>query len=222
MHWKAKRDLDRNPCRKQSKPLRQLTCERSIETFRMNISSWFWSMRKIDSNLKSIEKWNGILPEVTGAGAIPFIGWVGNEKLIQDFIKIRVESVVFGRIKNTLCFIWIFMRMEKDQFYSITRAYKGFCLLALRNSYFLWRILDINETKKYGMALFYAMEKSILLFVGRQKKQQSPIYHFCRWKSTWSSCLKLEIETNENFRIDPKSRSTSPTYRQIAKAALDV
>lgn len=28
----------------------------------------------IEANLKAIEKWNGILPQVTGAGAVPFIG----------------------------------------------------------------------------------------------------------------------------------------------------
>ncbi|HCZ11326.1 MAG TPA: HflC protein, partial [Nitrospiraceae bacterium] len=30
--------------------------------------------RKIEANLKAIDKWNGILPQVTGGGAVPFIG----------------------------------------------------------------------------------------------------------------------------------------------------
>ena len=40
----------------------------------MNISPDLIELRKIEANLKAIEKWNGILPQVTGAGAIPFIG----------------------------------------------------------------------------------------------------------------------------------------------------
>jgi hypothetical protein len=40
----------------------------------MNISPDLIELRKIEANLKAIEKWNGILPQVTGAGAVPFIG----------------------------------------------------------------------------------------------------------------------------------------------------
>jgi hypothetical protein len=41
---------------------------------RANISKDLIELRKIEANLKAIEKWNGILPQVTGAGAVPFIG----------------------------------------------------------------------------------------------------------------------------------------------------
>ena len=41
---------------------------------KMNISPDLIELRKIEANLKAIEKWNGILPTVTGAGAVPFIG----------------------------------------------------------------------------------------------------------------------------------------------------
>ena len=40
----------------------------------MNISPDLIELRKIEANLKAIDKWNGILPQVTGSGAIPFIG----------------------------------------------------------------------------------------------------------------------------------------------------
>jgi len=40
----------------------------------MNITPDLIELRKIEANLKAIEKWNGILPNVTGAGAIPLIG----------------------------------------------------------------------------------------------------------------------------------------------------
>ena len=41
---------------------------------KMNISPDLIELRKIEANLKAIEKWNGILPQVTGGGAVPFIG----------------------------------------------------------------------------------------------------------------------------------------------------
>lgn len=47
--------------------------QQTIPRFK-NVSGRFIELRKIEANLKAIEKWNGILPEVTGAGAIPFIG----------------------------------------------------------------------------------------------------------------------------------------------------
>ncbi len=40
---------------------------------KMNISPDLIELRKIEANLKAIEKWNGVLPQVTGAGAIPMI-----------------------------------------------------------------------------------------------------------------------------------------------------
>lgn len=40
----------------------------------MKISNFKTELRKIEANLRAIEKGNGILPQVTGAGAVPFIG----------------------------------------------------------------------------------------------------------------------------------------------------
>jgi regulator of protease activity HflC (stomatin/prohibitin superfamily) len=71
---KAKRDLDRIKVEAEQTIA---TAEAEAEALRlqkMNISPDLIELRKIDANLKAIEKWNGILPEVTGAGAIPFIG----------------------------------------------------------------------------------------------------------------------------------------------------
>jgi prohibitin 2 len=41
---------------------------------RANISPDLIELRKIEANMKAIEKWNGILPQVTGGGGIPLIG----------------------------------------------------------------------------------------------------------------------------------------------------
>ena len=41
---------------------------------RANISTDLIELRKIEANIKAIDKWNGILPQVTGGGAVPFIG----------------------------------------------------------------------------------------------------------------------------------------------------
>jgi len=46
----------------------------SLRLQRANISPDLIELRKIEANLKAIEKWNGILPQVTGGGAVPFIG----------------------------------------------------------------------------------------------------------------------------------------------------
>lgn len=45
-----------------------------------NISPDLIELRKIEANLRAIEKWNGILPQVTGAGAVPFIGVGGPQE----------------------------------------------------------------------------------------------------------------------------------------------
>ena len=46
----------------------------SLRLQRANISPDLIELRKIEANLKAIDKWNGILPQVTGGGAVPFIG----------------------------------------------------------------------------------------------------------------------------------------------------
>ncbi len=71
---KAKRDLERI----KIEALQTVTAARaeaeSLRLQKANISADLVELRKIEANLKAIEKWNGILPQVTGAGAVPFIG----------------------------------------------------------------------------------------------------------------------------------------------------
>lgn len=71
---KAERDLDRIKVEAQQ-TIEAATAEaEALRLQKMNISPDLIELRKIEANLKAIEKWNGILPQVTGAGAVPFIG----------------------------------------------------------------------------------------------------------------------------------------------------
>ena len=71
---KAKRDLDRIRV-EADQTIAAATAEaEALRLQKMNISPDLIELRKIEANLKAIEKWNGILPQVTGAGAVPFIG----------------------------------------------------------------------------------------------------------------------------------------------------
>lgn len=75
---KAQRDLDRIKIEaKQTIAAAQAEAE-SLRLQRANISPDLIELRKIEANIKAIEKWNGILPNVTGAGAVPFIGVGGD------------------------------------------------------------------------------------------------------------------------------------------------
>lgn len=76
---KAKRDLDRIRVEAEQTIAAATAEAEALRLQKMNISPDLIELRKIEANLKAIEKWNGILPEVTGAGAIPFIG-VGGAK----------------------------------------------------------------------------------------------------------------------------------------------
>lgn len=76
---KAKRDLDRIRVEAEQTIAAATAEAEALRLQKMNISPDLIELRKIEANLKAIEKWNGILPEVTGAGAIPFIG-VGGTK----------------------------------------------------------------------------------------------------------------------------------------------
>ena len=61
--------------RENVKPTAAATAEaEALRLQKMNISPDLIELRKIEANLKAIEKWNGILPRVTGSGAIPLIG----------------------------------------------------------------------------------------------------------------------------------------------------
>jgi len=71
---KAKRDLDRIKIEAEQTITAAKAEAESLRLQKANISADLIELRKIEANLKAIEKWNGILPQVTGAGAIPFIG----------------------------------------------------------------------------------------------------------------------------------------------------
>ena len=71
---KAKRDLDRIKIEAEQKITAAKAEAESLRLQRANISRDLIELRKIEANLKAIEKWNGILPQVTGGGAVPFIG----------------------------------------------------------------------------------------------------------------------------------------------------
>ncbi|MBI2059321.1 MAG: prohibitin family protein [Nitrospirae bacterium] len=71
---KAKRDLERIKIEAEQKITAARAEAESLRLQRANISEDLIELRKIEANLKAIEKWNGILPQVTGGGAVPFIG----------------------------------------------------------------------------------------------------------------------------------------------------
>ncbi|NCO68365.1 MAG: HflC protein [Nitrospirae bacterium CG_4_10_14_0_8_um_filter_41_23] len=71
---KAKRDLDRIRIEAEQKITAAKAEAESLRLQRANISPDLIELRKIEANLKAIDKWNGILPQVTGGGAVPFIG----------------------------------------------------------------------------------------------------------------------------------------------------
>ena len=77
---KAKRDLDRIKVEAEQTIAAATAEAEALRLQKMNISPDLIELRKIEANLKAIEKWNGILPEVTGAGAVPFIGVGGDSK----------------------------------------------------------------------------------------------------------------------------------------------
>ena len=71
---KAKRDLERIKIEAEQKVTAARAEAESLRLQRANISSDLIELRKVEANLKAIDKWNGILPQVTGGGAVPFIG----------------------------------------------------------------------------------------------------------------------------------------------------
>jgi len=77
---KARRDLDRIKIEAEQKITAAKAEAESLRLQRANISADLIELRKIEANIKAIEKWNGILPQVTGAGAVPFIGVGETEK----------------------------------------------------------------------------------------------------------------------------------------------
>jgi regulator of protease activity HflC (stomatin/prohibitin superfamily) len=71
---KAKRDLDRIKIEAEQTITAARAEAESLRLQKANISTDLIELRRIEANLKAIEKWNGIMPQVTGAGAVPFIG----------------------------------------------------------------------------------------------------------------------------------------------------
>ena len=71
---KAKRDLDRIKIEAEQTITAARAEAESLRLQRANISPDLIELRKIEANLRAIDKWNGILPQVTGGGAVPFIG----------------------------------------------------------------------------------------------------------------------------------------------------
>jgi len=70
---KAKRDLDRIRIEAEQKITAAKAEAESLRLQKANISPDLIELRKIEANMKAIGKWNGILPQVTGGGAIPLI-----------------------------------------------------------------------------------------------------------------------------------------------------
>ncbi len=71
---KAQRDLERIKIEAEQKVAAAKAEAESLRLQKENISIDLIELRKIEANLRAIDKWNGILPQVTGGGAIPFIG----------------------------------------------------------------------------------------------------------------------------------------------------
>ena len=80
---KAKRDLDRIKIEAEQKIAAAKAEAESLRLQRANISPDLIELRRIEANMKAIEKWNGILPQVTGGGAIPLIGLGDTTKNIK-------------------------------------------------------------------------------------------------------------------------------------------
>jgi prohibitin 2 len=71
---KAQRDLERIKIEAEQKITTARAEAESLRLQRANISRELIDLRRVEANLKAIEKWNGILPQVTGSGAVPLIG----------------------------------------------------------------------------------------------------------------------------------------------------
>lgn len=81
---KAKRDLERIKIEADQKITAARAEAESLRLQRANISPDLIELRRIEANMKAIEKWNGILPQVTGGGAIPMIGLGDAQKKIKQ------------------------------------------------------------------------------------------------------------------------------------------
>jgi prohibitin 2 len=71
---KATRDLERIKIEAEQKVTSAQAEAEALRLQKENISPDLIELRKIEANILAIEKWNGIMPQVTGSGAVPFIG----------------------------------------------------------------------------------------------------------------------------------------------------
>lgn len=71
---KAKRDLDRISVEAEQTITAAKAEAEALRLQKANISADLIELRRIEANLKAIEKWNGVLPQVTGGGGVPLIG----------------------------------------------------------------------------------------------------------------------------------------------------
>ena len=71
---KARRDLERVKIEAEQKVTAAKAEAESLRLQRANISPDLIELRKIEANLKAIEKWDGIMPQVVGTGGVPLIG----------------------------------------------------------------------------------------------------------------------------------------------------
>jgi regulator of protease activity HflC (stomatin/prohibitin superfamily) len=88
---KAKRDLERIKIEAEQRITAARAEAESLRLQRANISPDLIELRRIEANLRAIEKWNGIMPQVTGAGAVPFIG-VGGDTVVRQAAKPRTAE----------------------------------------------------------------------------------------------------------------------------------
>ena len=71
---KARRDLERIKIEAEQKITAATAEAESLRLQRANISPDLIELRRVEANLRAIDKWNGILPQVTGGGPVPLIG----------------------------------------------------------------------------------------------------------------------------------------------------
>ena len=74
---KAKQDLERVKIEAEQKVANARAEAESLRLQKGNVSGELIRLREIEARIKAIEKWNGVLPRVSG-GAVPFID-IGKE-----------------------------------------------------------------------------------------------------------------------------------------------
>jgi regulator of protease activity HflC (stomatin/prohibitin superfamily) len=69
---KSQRDLERIKIEKEQKITQAQAEAESLRLQKQNVSPDLIELRKIEAQMSAIEKWNGVMPRVTG-GALPFV-----------------------------------------------------------------------------------------------------------------------------------------------------